>query len=159
MTLEMAPLGHPHGPPFQPPPLKGSISWKHLLCPLPASSSSIKEMDNTSRRSLVTTVSLSTTAHIRVLIEIWRKENLGTWSWQRLSGQSCVAGENPSVRFTKLSARLFISWSPCCHPNNISIVPILNLSSLLAAGLFVSKWYPLPWEIQSHGSLVSKLGH
>lgn len=129
MTLEMAPLGHPHGHPFQPSPLKGSISWKHLLCPLPASSSSIEEMDNASKRSLVTTLSLSTTAHIWVLIEIWRKENLGTWSWQRLSGQGCVAGENPSVRLTKLSAQLFINWSSCCHPIILAYFPYWIFSS------------------------------
>lgn len=70
MTLEMAPLVHPHRSLFLSFPLKSFISWiswrntcsVHMLERLPVSFSSIKEMDNTSKQSLVTTLSLSMTA-------------------------------------------------------------------------------------------------
>lgn len=67
MTLEMAPLVHPRRSLFLSFPLKSFISWRntcsvHMLERLPVSFSSIKEMDNTSKQSLVTTLSPSMTA-------------------------------------------------------------------------------------------------
>lgn len=69
MTLEMTPLVHPRRSLFLSSPLKTFISWiswrntcsVHMLERLPVSFSSIKEMDNTSKQSLVTTQSLSMT--------------------------------------------------------------------------------------------------
>lgn len=141
MTLEMAALVHPHRSLSLSSPLKGFISWiswrntcsVHMLERPPASSSSIKETDNTSKQSLVTTRSLSMTACQSLN---WNTEERKSRDWimtEALWPRAVLQGK------IQVQLRSEVHWTICMivlyhlecllSPKNISIFPMLNLSS------------------------------
>lgn len=141
MTLEMAPLVHPCRSLFLSFPLKSFISWiswrntcsVHMLERLPVSFSSIKEMDNTSKESLVTTLSPPMTACQSLNWNTKERKFRGwiltkpLWPRAALWGkiQVWLRSEAHGIHLLIILHVLEI----LLLPKNISILPVLNLSS------------------------------
>lgn len=152
MTLEMAPLVHPHRSLSLSSPLKDFINWiswrntcsVHMLERQPVPSSSMNETDNTSKQSLVTMLSLSMTAHQSLN---WNTEERKSRGWiltEALWPRAVLQGK------IQVQLRTKTCWTICVivlyhlkcllSPNNISIFPMLNLSSTDCRIIYILKW-------------------
>lgn len=140
MTLEMAPLVHPHRSLSLSSPLKGFISWiswrntcsVHMLERLPVSSSSIKEMDNTSK-----------TVFSHYTVPVHDSQSLN-WNTEERKSRDWILTEALWLRAVlqgkmQVQLRSEAHWTLCMivlyhlecllSPDNISIFAMLNLSS------------------------------
>lgn len=172
MTLEMAPLVHPHRSLFLSFPLKSFISWiswrntcsVHMLERLPVSFSSIKEMDNTSKQSLVTTLSPSMTACQSLNWNTEERKFRG-WILTEALWARVVLWEKIQVWLRSEAHGIHL----CDHslsPWNLAIAQeyhqIPHVESLLplTAGLaMLPRDLPCHWEIQPLGSLFNNVHH
>lgn len=162
MTLEMAPLVHPKTSFSLSSPLKGFISWiswrntcsVHMLKRPPTSSSSIKEMENTSKQSLVAAQFLSMTVSHSLS---WNTEGRNTRDWiltEALWPRAVLQGKIQVHLRNKAhwTIGMIVLYHLECFllPKNICIYPLFNISSRCLEDYLCSQMTSLATGKSSH---------